>query len=465
MLGNIKENKFIYGFIVIFSFFALILLIANPSYYSHDELQKLDHVLKYGFYDYIRHYVTISTGGVFGTPVRPFSFLIQGVLALCMQNFPVVVHFFAVILHSVIACLLFSLVVSFGGDRKLGILASIIFIVSPTSIIATGWSAALMDRMYVFFAVAALLCVKQYITDRKSHSAIVIVFIFSSLGILSKETFVITPFLMLFLLVTNGTRLRNTRLWLAVVSWILPITIFIAIRFAALESSFGSPSTGSYQASIANVPDGLLVYAAYPFLITLTEAINWVFVPHYKIVLAIFAHGLVILFVWRLYSLRLMFCYICFYLLPLIPILLIPLKAAHYLYGSGTVFSVAIAAIIYQSYLSRSRIIKCLSYALVVLLIIHSYVIQGFIYAVGTCMNRTMISMTAAYLGAGRPMNVVFQAEPDAPEHILYRIVTGRNQIGPYSPVKFNFAPYGAHASSSSLNLVMESSCYVYDIK
>lgn len=447
--------------IVAASLVALVLLIANPGYFSHDELQKLDHLTRYGFAHYVSQYLAIHQTESFGTPVRPFSFFVQGVLAFAMEGYPVLVHLFSVLTHAAVACLLYVVALRLGASKSLGLTTALIFVVNPLAILATGWSAALMDRWYVLFGLVALIYADRYVRSENRADLLLWVFIFSALAMLSKETAIVLPGLMLLIFMVEPAVLRNKRYWLALAAWVVPVFLFMGFRLSSLITSFGNPQVSAYKASITNVPDGLLVYMAYPFVFTLTEAINWVFVDWFWIFAAIGFHVCLVVSLVRIYGIRVGGVYCILYFMFLAPVLFIPIKAAHYLYGSSLVLSVAVAVLLHQKW-SGLLGVKAVGVYGVILLVLHSFVLQGFVYSIGSCMERAMTSTEALYLTHGRPQSVDFQAEPGAPEHILHRINTGREQIGAWFPVHLSVSPWGQIPPVNSLSLAMNSQCLVY---
>lgn len=447
-----------YIIIMCFAIISLIVLIANPGYFNHDELQKLDHIYRSGLYDYLQQYVRIYAADSFGTPVRPLSFAIQGILALFIENNTFIVHLIAVVMHGIVACLFYTLLIKFNSDKKVALVASFIFILNPTSIIATGWSAALMDRLYVLFGLLTLILVMNFIFHRKSKIYLFFIFLTSFLSIISKETAMILPGLIIILLFKDISIIKTKRFWFAFGIWVLPIMIFLVIRLPAIINSFGKPTVKAYEASFSNIYDGLVVYFAYPFLIKLTEAMNWIFIEWYWLLLAIFIHFLVVLLIYLHHSLKYVFLYILLYFLFLVPVLLLPIKGSHYLYGSGLILSVAIASLIFIKN-KFSAFNKLIAFSLLGLMFYHSYIVQHAVYKLGFCMNKIMITSESIYKSAGKPSKVVFQAEPGAEEHILYRLYTGRNRIGQTFLESLTVVPYKTKIQQDTLLIIMDKNC------
>lgn len=464
--GNMQTNIKIRdaGIIIIFSLVSLILLIANPGYYNHDELQRLDHVSQYGFADYVKSYVVIKRGDAFSTPVRPYAFFIQGILSFAMKDYPVAVHLLDVVTHATVAILLYLLIHRYSSDRQLSLLSALIFVINPMAMIATGWSAALMDRWYVLFGLLSLLEANKYVMDNLPVRHVVLVFFWASLSVLSKETSLILPGAMILILLYQPSYAKNIKFWQALAAWLLPVISLFIYRFPALVSSFGNPQVTSYTASFINIPENIFIYFSYPFIFTLTEAINWVFVPRIFTFFAFALHLSLVFFLWHSFDKNRAIFYLYFYFLFLIPVLFIPSKGAHYLYGSSLVFSTALGCLLTRN---RSRLYPGKLFANVAILIItiHSIYIQLFVYHIGTCINRAMTSTNSSYIGLDHPASLDFRGEPGAPIHILHRFLTGRNQIGENYPIKFSISDWGSEKIPGSVTFIMDKNCYVYPEK
>lgn len=454
-----KRSLSLFLLLFIFAVVTLPLIAANPGYFSHDEFQKLDHIQRHGFADYVSRYVRITSGETFGTPVRPLAFFIQGVLAFAMTDFPWIVHLAAIGMHVLAAFIFLKCIIALGGSFSLALLAATLFIVNPMTILATAWSAALMDRLYSIFGLLTLFASIHYVNNRAGRSSLVLIFAGSASAMLSKETAIILPGLLLILPLMDPRALVSRRFWLAAASWVAPVIAFLLIRLPAIIASFGEPSVTAYRASFSNVPEGLLVYAAYPFLPTLGEAQNWVFQSSWSILFALMIHGALVVLLWKLFSIKAMLAYCLYFIMFLVPVLLVPIKAAHYLYGSSLAVSLAIAAILLSSH--RHSFEKQFAVIATVILVAHTIALQLFVYKLGSCMNRAYISTESVYNSNHYPEAIAFQALPGAPEHVLHRLFTGRNQIGESTTVTFTISPWGTKEIPDVLSVAMNSRCIV----
>ncbi|MDO9148514.1 MAG: hypothetical protein Q7U52_12810 [Hydrogenophaga sp.] len=453
------SNAFIFFILLAFTVIALFLVLANPGYFSHDEFQKLDHIQRHGFADYVFRYVRIAQGDAFGTPVRPLAFLIQGILAFAMDDFPFLVHFAAIAMHVLVAYLFFRATVQMGGSKSLGLLAAFLFIINPMTTLATAWSAALMDRLYIIFGLLALLAADQYIKKNGNLLNLLYIFVFSSLAIFSKETAIILPGLLLLFLIIDLNTIKLPNFWHAMAAWTAPVITFILLRLPAIIASFGQPKISAYKASLDNAPEGVLVYIAYPFLPTLTEANNWIFQSSGAVIFAVFLHALLLITLLRVFGYKAAVAYCIFYLMFLLPVLMIPIKAAHYMYASGLALSLAVAAVLLQT--SNLFIYRVITIVGIFVLLAHTMALQVFVYRLGSCMTRAYTSTESTYLSNTLPTSINFQAVPGAPEHVLHRLFTGRNQIGNSSPVSLTISKWGTPVDSNTLSVVMNSRCIV----
>lgn len=455
-----------YLWICIFTFLALAFLWANPGYFNHDEFQRLDHVKAKGLRNYLDAYVQVKAGSHFGYPVRPFAFAIQGFLSLFMENYPIIVHGFAVASHALTACLIYKITRLFGGKTNTALTAALIFAMNPMIIHTVGWSAALMDRLYVMFGAAALIYAYNYLKGDHKLRSLIYLFFASSLAILSKETALILPILMLVFVVQDWRVLSTKRFWITGIIWSIPIIIFMIIRFPALMASLsGDAKVSAYQVSASNLWDSLYAYTAYPYVIKLTLAHAWVGIKPIWMYLALAGHALMLVFLWRKFSLKTALLYVVLYIAFLLPILPLPGKGSHYLYGSATVFSIALACLFTMGNGKLKKLETLVIQGFVVgaifVLALHSLYNQRSIYVYGLCMNKAMASVESEFLSNGKPNNITFSAKDNGPFYVLARTYSGRNRIGDTTGIKFNFIPTVESAPEGSSIFAIDRNCIV----
>lgn len=415
----------------------LLLLLANPGFFSHDELQKVDHIQMFGFLDYLRLYTHFHDAISLSFPVRPVSFLWQGLVSFFVPGYNFVVHLADVWMHAAICVLLFLAIKRVHGDRQFAWITALIFLASPLVVFSVGWPAALMDRLYVLFGLIALIFADNYISKSGGWGSLIVIVLASTLAVLSKETAVILPVLPLFYFISAGASRSTRRIFLASLVWALPIAVFMIYRLIALMHYTAPAGSNPYAVSLQNIPDGILVYFAYPFLYQLLEAGNWVLLGRGEFVAATVLHLILLLLLWRTVGIRWCFAYLAGYFLFVLPVLPIQTKGAHYLYGSGAILSLGLAALFT---LGRTDdhghyVVRAGGLLLLMLTVVHSFMGQRFIYDLGVCVDSATKTLESAYLATGKPREMHVSVEAGAQGHVLHRIATGRSRLGNYGPV------------------------------
>jgi hypothetical protein len=458
------KNIFI---IFIVAILGMQILIANPGYYNHDELQKFDHIYRYGFPDYISAYVTNLyanlTQSPFGAPVRPIPFFIEGLLAFFMQDYPIIVHFLDVLSHALVSATLYLAVLRFGLKRQFALLGALIFLLNPIGVLSAGASATLMDRWYVFFGIIAFLFAESYIKRNSSAFTLIGAFLFSGAAILSKETAVMLPGMLIIFLIFDFSLFKEKRFYLSLIAITLPISIFFSLRLPALLHS-ASNLSGHYAISFDNFFPGVLSYFSYPFLITIAEIGNYIFLSSSIIFLAVLIHVGILIFLWRYVGIKFLLAYLYCYFLFLIPVIFISGRATPYLYASSVFLSLAIAWMIYQSFY-KSIFFKFYSIFICILLLVHTLVVEVFLYQLGSCMSKAMITLEAVHINEGKPTSVELRAMPNAPGYVIGRFATGREIIGESFPVSMKVTNWGDPISNSNIIFNMDNKCRIFSSK
>lgn len=466
MLGErvfFKKIDINYFYIFAFGIVSCLLLIANPGYYSHDELQKLDDILQHGYLSYFQRYTEVKSGPHFGFPVRPFSFFIQGLHAFFINDYPIVVHIFGVLSHILNGCLFYVLLRCFDVQKQRALLACLIFIINPMNMLAVGWSAALMDRWYVCFGLLSLVG-SYFFIYRRNVVGLLLVIVGASGAILSKETALILPALLLIFVFRDGLPvLKKPRFWLVSVAWFIPILIFLWVRFPAIVNTFsGSAGPAAYGASVSNVFPNMLVYFSFPLIFNMVDLQEWrSFSPFIQYISAILH-----LFVLVLLGLKLGFKYSLYYMVGffifLMPVLLIANQGSHYLYGSSLTLSLGVSFLFKSDgkYEAVSRFVGCF---ILCALTVHSFSVQQRIYDIGVCQNKINASATALYMSSNKPKTIYFGTANNAKayESVLRKYIFGRNRIAQWSEINFIYLNGQEVPADNSTIYEMNSACFL----
>lgn len=337
-------------------------------------------------------------------------------------------------------------------------IAGLFFILNPLTVLATGWSAALMDQLYVTFGLIVLLLAVRYILDEtKGIFFLGLIAVGGIFSVLSKETGIIFPASLLLLAALFPGQLvsRWRRLLLVFSSWSAPIILYLLFRISAIESSFAGGAADPYAASVLNFGRNIFIYWIYPFHPYITEAINWVIQATWSVVLSFFIHTLLVLILWLCYGFRYAAVYVSSYFLFLTPVLFLHKQGSHYMYASGLPLSIALALLV----VNKSKLIKLFSLLGAIFLIWHAFVFQKFIYETGRCMTRMSTSLEAGFASAGYPRDIFFTSDHDAPTHILLGLIHGRNQVGKYSNITFHSPSSSKQSGADSFILNLNSQC------
>lgn len=449
--------------IAAFSTISSIVLVANPGFFNHDELQTGDFISHAGILAYVRQFARIQSAPNFGSPVRPVSFILEGIFAIAMYRAPVVTHLCDVLLNAAVVVALYWLLRSLAVSRSMSLLSAILFSCSPLATFAVGWAGALMDPTFVLFMLLTALLTAAFFRGLRVLAGIGLL---ATLAVLSKETALILPVVIALLSwhcarISGGLFLPKEVVAPFAIT-LFPMLAYCAVRAPAIAASLAGEGNGHYQVSLHNVGSNLLTYFAYPFAPSLTEAVNVVFLTSATLALAVSLHALLVLLIGMTAGVRQGVLYVFCFLLPLIPILTIAGKSSQYLYASGLAVSVGLAAVLHSAWITRRWLVLAPALLLCGVLLDHTVNNQAHIYGIGRCMDRAMTSLEANYLRAGKPSHIAFDIDPGAPGHIINRIITGRDHIGPYYPIEMQVLEKDQAAPEGALNLRFSPDCLVY---
>jgi hypothetical protein len=443
---------------------ASLLLIANPGFYNPDELQKFDYIQNKGLAGYLRDYSHLRHWPHFAYPLRPLGFVVQGLFAWPMGSFPALTHLADVLLHCGIAIVLYRLLVlGAGATRALGLTAALLFACSPLATFAVGWSAAVMDPLYTGFSLLGIAAALRYLHKPAHHRLTLLLAAFwFTCAVLSKETALIVPVLLLALLWLDAPPSASLREKVTVLlTAAIPAAAYLLYRTPELVASLSGAGGGHYALGWTNAAYNLLVYLSYPFLPQLPEAGNIRLLHAAWPLAGLSLHAILWSALARYFGIRRALQYLVLYLVPLVPILALAGKGSHYLYASAVPFSVAMAAVAITAWRNRHRATLACTATLIAITLVHAAGNQIFLYRTGRCTSRGLASLEARHLQAGRPPVVLFEPDPGAAS-ALDRIIAGRNRIGSAHPVVLAIAGGYTGDRSSALVVRFSEGCLVY---
>ena len=418
-----SDNRFNLKIATLFFLITVIsctVLILNPGFYSHDELEIYDKVTRIGFFPFISDVIHAKPGLYFSQPYRPIPFAIEGFLSLFFDKHPWVVHLFNVITHALVSLILFYTSKLIFNNSRVALFSTIFFILNPLSIFAIGWSAALMDPLYILFTVTALFCAAKILKfdnfDRRFYLGI----FFSSLAaILCKETAIVSPFI-IFILLDKKILSNLNKFFKVFFIWLLPVLIYILIRLPSIFNSFnGNPN--SYHPAFSNILSNLFVYIVYPFLPNIGEAHTYKSAGYFVITLALAFQVFICIFLFRLNKYKALLVYLFGYILFLSPVILLSEASSHYLYGSSLALSVALG---YISYKAKYKIYTLFLVTCFLVLLIHNFNIQKMFFNTGKCMT----SIDSFFKDLNHNRNeIIIKMDSNSPSWVIKRYTHQRN--------------------------------------
>jgi hypothetical protein len=406
------------------------IVLATPGFYGNDEWQKFDHIRLHGFWDYMQAYVALRPGPEFGFPLRPVGFLQQGAAALWMQTAPFASHLVSVVNHAVVVVAFVWVARRARVPAGAAVLAGALFAVSPLATMATGWTAASFDQLYVLFLLFAAAAVLRASDEGMSLRSAACVLLATVAALLAKETAVVAPLLVLLL----GYLVRGTTpgdfSWrpfgIAFVITLIVVAAYLLFRAPAITTSFGGHSTPEYTPDLANVPINAWRLFTYPFRVKLVEISAAVYSSPWQPLAACAIHLALVVAVGASFGWHVALAYVAAYLLFLLPVLALPNPGTQCLYGAGLAMSLAIAATLVRLLATRRRVaVACLLLAAGAL-VAHTLAIQRHLYAWGDCQTRFLVSLDALLSQHPGTARIIVASDPGAPMRVGIRAVGAR---------------------------------------
>jgi hypothetical protein len=242
--------------IVAIGVIANILLIANPGFYSHDELDWQNRI--------VRNDYPWSFGlGNFST--SPFfrllgTIFISASLRLPIQ--PVGAHLTDVLLSIATACLVYRAVALFRPDRAVA--AAILFMLMPGFAYSAAWVAAGFDIQYTFWGVAYILC--SIIYWRGGHPLYLIVTLTSFvIGLGCKETALSIPICAALVLFKDRHKINRRRVAVLAAFTSGLIVVYLALGATRILRMSTSGEGGYRVGDGLQVLKNLVAYFGFPF--------------------------------------------------------------------------------------------------------------------------------------------------------------------------------------------------------
>ena len=232
-------------------------LVLNPGYFSHDELQWLAFADRDHWSD-LPWQVWFDFGPF---QFRPLTFNTWLLFSKLVGYQPSVMHAFVVGLGLLNAGLLRACMIGSGIRVTVACVAVLLFLLSPHVMQVHGWVGTIGD---LYCLLAALLAVRLLQVEPRRAIEVVVVAVLTVLALLSKESAIVFPALLL-----AAWPRRRWSLWLPIFVSAMIVLGYLALRWQTIL--YTPRSDGNYTWSILNIPARLLDYAAFPFVPGMTE--------------------------------------------------------------------------------------------------------------------------------------------------------------------------------------------------
>ncbi|MGB5855869.1 MAG: hypothetical protein WBH20_11505 [Oceanisphaera sp.] len=421
MMNNITKMSMIF----IVGLLLSLGLFMNPGYFSHDEVgwgvnaisaSSVFDIEYYNIFNYAEfHY-------------RPLNFNLWLFTSYYLFDTPQLYHLFLVccgLINSVLVYLILKNEV----DESIAFLTSLISAVMPTVLFVNGWIGTIADIFwFMCCAISFLIYQRVRLTVSSSIISLLVATIFFVFALMFKETAVVFPgVIFLYVLYINN---KNNNFILVYknkqdvkfffISTVI-VLVYLVVRFEYLFPSEG----GGYATSISNIPNRMLDYFIYPFLLGNIE-IHGLFEQHSstQIIIALSLHLIFIALLCRK-TLFNYFLYLSFYFVTSVPILILDTSLPHYIYASGFVMAFSVSCIFY-----KERVTRIISVVFLLMLAWHGVNIQKNFVFTGEYHNNFINTLHSVIKSNdGSRCNYLVQVEPGSASWIAVRAIAFRSKI------------------------------------
>ncbi|MEK7254289.1 MAG: hypothetical protein AAB316_06055, partial [Bacteroidota bacterium] len=439
-----ESNRLVFFWLFCFAVLFSLVLIANPGFFSHSEIEKADYIHQLG--------LALTLG-----KDMPFvSSFLEGMMSHFSFKYPFWVHLMTVLIHGAVACLLFSAIVRVQGNRRFAWASALIFLACPLVTFSTAWAGATSELLYVLFGLVAFNSAHDYITEKRRGSALLATFFASLLAMVCKQTAIVFPLVLLLIFYFfPAEKAEKKRIWMAFFAFSIPVLLYLMYRMLPMN-------VGTQAASHPGLAEGLFVPFIYPFLPFLTESHTWVLQSSLNIGAAVVMFVVLLFLLWRAFSIKAVLAYLLLCLVFILPAMFTSDAGAHNLYGLGIPFSLAFGALLTVNREETSKAMRFIAIVLLAVSFFHTLVIQHYFYKTGSCMNSIAITTSSAYLADGNPEKMSILVQPNAPGYVLKRFIHERKTIAPGSPVEFEVVDWDKR-NEVKTGYVLNCYCQVHE--
>jgi tetratricopeptide (TPR) repeat protein len=194
-------------------------------------------------------------------------------------------HISSLLLHLAVTCLVYQLGVRLLKDRWTAALAALLFAFHPVHVESVSYVTASTDLLVALFVVTAFLAYSRFRENDGSPGYLVVALLAATLAMLSKETAVMLPWILVAYEALRETAPEAPRGWphgWKRFVWTLPffaiVGAYLAVRTMLFGPNMGPGPGGNRLAVLIDIPLVLIAYLrtlVWPFPLSFFYPVEW----------------------------------------------------------------------------------------------------------------------------------------------------------------------------------------------
>lgn len=235
-MSKLNSNIKLSFILILFTFITYFNILPNKLFYDDEELiYKNAYVADLHYFP--RYFVSnmIEGAGKKSNMYRPILITSYAVDHLFWGNNPFGYHLTSILLHAANGILIFFLADMLLGNKMLSFLTSIFFIVHPVQSEAVAYASGRTDLLFTFFGLISIILYLSFIRSKRSAIKYWVGIGFFVLGLLTKESAIVLPFLLLLCGIILQKRPNLDRLVITTLPYFLVVSAYVILRMTVLN--------------------------------------------------------------------------------------------------------------------------------------------------------------------------------------------------------------------------------------
>jgi Flp pilus assembly protein TadD len=195
--------------------------------------------------------------GIYYRPALTLSFMADTLIG---GTRPFIFHLGNILIHLLACCLLYLFLKTMKTEKTAALVAALLFAIHPVLIQAVAWIPGRNDSLLTVFVLLSTLCFLNYRRGGRILWGLLHILSFS-LALLTKETAVLLPVLLIFYLFLQwdkSEKVFDKKFFLSIVGWVTAVGAYLLLRASAL-----SESSGMTNARMNTVRESLVGFLSY----------------------------------------------------------------------------------------------------------------------------------------------------------------------------------------------------------